>query len=508
MPRLVLMAFVPGFEFDIFISYSHFDNAPVESVRWVEKFHDRLKIQLHRMDGTEDIKIWRDDELDGNQKFHQVLHSRLEKSAILLCLNSPGYLKSEYCSKEREWFEGAHRNLLRIGECSRIFNVMLFDIPVARWPDAFRGELGFQFFHVDRPENEGFPLQVRGKVFSDRLHSVSVALLKTLLAMRQGSVKPPGYETSSASEPGTAERRPRLFFGKVSHSLKTRKNQVIAELKRDGFEVLSEIPPPYENPEHDAVVEQRIKQADLAIHLLDEFAGDQIPGEMKGYIERQVEIGRNARVPQLIWAPKDPSLGEIGVEEPEELAYRSFLGELAGGSRNAADYDFVVGAPSEIAHEIRDRLERRKAPPQIAAARPTVLLDFHATDASHSYDVYQYLEENGILPKLNRADDDRWFKRLDEQLAQVNALIVFFGEAERDWVLNRVIVAARIAASGRYPVKAYGIYLAPPRKPKADLPDDWRPLVVYPMDNTDGFDPGSLTPLLSRLNAGENFHNA
>jgi hypothetical protein len=58
------------------------DNLPVEDARWGEKFHDRLQVDLCAKEGTYDIRIWRDHELDGNQKFDHTLQAKLEKSAI------------------------------------------------------------------------------------------------------------------------------------------------------------------------------------------------------------------------------------------------------------------------------------------------------------------------------------------------------------------------------------------------------------------------------------------
>jgi hypothetical protein len=493
------MAFVPGFEFDIFVSYSHVDNLPVEGLRWVEKFHDRLQVELCRREGTYDIRIWRDGELDGNQKFDRTLQTKLEKSAVLLCLHSPGYQKSDYCTRERDWFEGAHRKQLLVGDRSRIFNVLLFDMPHSRWPDAFQGDSGFPFFQVDRPENEGFPLEIRGDIFGERLHRLTGALLTTLHALRDAKVPPPVAGPATAPEP--KEQRGRLFFAKVSDSLAARKKRVMSELAGEGFEVLEAAPPPFENPAHDETVEQRIKQTDLAIHLLDGFPGGQIPGEPKGYIQRQAEIGRSARTPQLIWIPKDLALDDQPDEdEPEERAYRSFVRELESGSRSA-EYDFIRGSPSEITHEILNRLARPKTPPPAVSSQKSVLLDFHPKDEPYFYNVYQYLDEHGIQAKLNRAVDDSRgsVSRFEEQLEQVNALIVFFGNVARDWVLERVIAAARTTALRRYPVKAFGIYVAPPRKAEGGMPDDWRPLTVHPMDNTGGFDPASLAPLLAEL---------
>src|SRR4029079_16376093 len=58
----VLMASVPRYDNDIFISYSHTDNVPLiaDSMGWVDFFEDvlrkRIRVRL-RMQETEDVKI-------------------------------------------------------------------------------------------------------------------------------------------------------------------------------------------------------------------------------------------------------------------------------------------------------------------------------------------------------------------------------------------------------------------------------------------------------------------
>ena len=44
----MMAAFVPGYEYDIFISYAHVDNLTVrpEEPGWVEQFHKHLEVQL------------------------------------------------------------------------------------------------------------------------------------------------------------------------------------------------------------------------------------------------------------------------------------------------------------------------------------------------------------------------------------------------------------------------------------------------------------------------------
>src|SRR5690348_5692923 len=94
------MAYLPGFEHDIFISYVHDNNQD----GWVTRLHDDLQKEL---DGSvKGVKIWRDCELNSNTRFDDKIRKTIEGSAIFLPITSKRDLMSEYCRQELEWFHG------------------------------------------------------------------------------------------------------------------------------------------------------------------------------------------------------------------------------------------------------------------------------------------------------------------------------------------------------------------------------------------------------------------
>ena len=95
-------AFIPGFEYDIFISYAHVDNLAVEGeMKWVEQFHKQLEIALAKRIGRVGlVKIWRDKRLEGDQLFDETIQKNIDNSALFLALTSNGYLASDYCKDE------------------------------------------------------------------------------------------------------------------------------------------------------------------------------------------------------------------------------------------------------------------------------------------------------------------------------------------------------------------------------------------------------------------------
>src|SRR5690349_19843428 len=102
------MAYIEGYTYDIFISYAHLDNQKIfhEAQGWIEEFYTQLNMLMTRRIGKANtIKFWWDNKkLDGSMVFDDFIDESIQQSAIMICLVSPAYLQSEYCSKELKSF--------------------------------------------------------------------------------------------------------------------------------------------------------------------------------------------------------------------------------------------------------------------------------------------------------------------------------------------------------------------------------------------------------------------
>src|SRR4051812_20503115 len=102
------MTYLPNYNYDIFISYSHVDNATIlgQHDGWIENFYKNLSLMLAKRLGRIDaVKIWWDNKkLDGSKLFDESIETGIRQSAIMLSLISPGYLASDYCRKELALF--------------------------------------------------------------------------------------------------------------------------------------------------------------------------------------------------------------------------------------------------------------------------------------------------------------------------------------------------------------------------------------------------------------------
>jgi hypothetical protein len=154
------MAQLPGYDHDIFISYAHHDNYGFGGrPGWVDVFEDWLFNWLHKRRGLADLRILRDKKrMHGNTVFDDANQNALDSSALFLALTSRNYLQSDYCRKElRRYhqYHGRQSGGLRAGDSSRLFNILLHNIPHPKWPEEFQGTSGFPMNDADSAETLG-----------------------------------------------------------------------------------------------------------------------------------------------------------------------------------------------------------------------------------------------------------------------------------------------------------------------------------------------------------------
>ncbi len=114
------MAYVPDCNHDVFVSYAHLDNQGESA--WVSTLVQRLQIETQQRLGSKELRIWQDDELNGNHPLTPAVMQAIQGAATLLIVMSPGYLESEWCAKERNAFLTFAQDCVSTG---RVFMVQL-----------------------------------------------------------------------------------------------------------------------------------------------------------------------------------------------------------------------------------------------------------------------------------------------------------------------------------------------------------------------------------------------
>jgi hypothetical protein len=196
------MAFVPGYEHDIFVSYARTDDfSIVEGPGWVSNFVKHLQDFLAmRLGRAETYSIWMDQHIIGNEPFSGALLHHINQSAALIIILSPDYLASEWCSQETNAFLEAIRNRPHAGR--RVFVIENWPTKRDDWPVELRSLIGYKFWgesHDNRPRPLGYPSPyLSDKAYFERLSDLVFDLVGLMKALRESQPEPDQY----VPEPG------------------------------------------------------------------------------------------------------------------------------------------------------------------------------------------------------------------------------------------------------------------------------------------------------------------
>jgi TIR domain len=105
--RLAPMAYVPGFEYDLFISYAS-DDYDGRLAQFVQELQIYLRRTLGK-DFSEHSIFFDRQELNLTPvQWKRKLQDSAKSAAVLIPILSPSYATSDYCAKEWEWFCDEH----------------------------------------------------------------------------------------------------------------------------------------------------------------------------------------------------------------------------------------------------------------------------------------------------------------------------------------------------------------------------------------------------------------
>lgn len=483
------MAFTTGFAYDIFISYAHVDNIafPGQADGWIKQFYDNLNLMMAKRAGRVGmVNFWWDTKkLDGSVLFDPSIEEGIKKSAIMICLNSPGYIASDYCKQELDTFyKKAQVDSigLNVGNRSRILNVLLNNIPFDQWPAELSGTSGFPFHDAAEKEDFGDTVEAMTPQFKNQMQNIRDAVWSLLNDLQKAE----NASATTTAIPGVDDDTFTIYLGEVADTLRTPRKRVITELQKKGFTVLEGVPPPDEAPEHELATNAALKKADLSIHLLDQLEGREIVGDPGiWYPQKQVELALASGKPQMIWMPAETDITAV-----EEEKYKQFLQGIETGKAGARTFEFIRGSKSTLAQDIIDfaqQIQARQKQKTVEAGKVSVLLDTHFMDQLYALDLSKVLLENQVQPFINPQEDDprKNINLMGDRLAQVKKLIFLYGGVSKDWVLERMSAALQLIITNNYPIEDFYVYMAPPHKETGDIGLNQRFLKVNVINSSD-----------------------
>jgi hypothetical protein len=489
------MAYLPGFDYDIFISYSHVDDQD----NWVELFQQQLEIELSRLVGRMGIvKVWRDRRrLQGNQIFDQTIQEAIKTSALFLALTSKGYLESGYCHQELRWFREkaeAEEWKTSIGDRMRLFNILLTNLHRSRWLKDHEGTSGHPFHDAVSDDQIGYPSPPQEKLFRSQMRQLCESISSTLEVFKKLIT---ARSNTPVSEPGHADSELTVFLADTSDTLETLRTRIENDLQSLNIKIIDQIPPPYESKQHEERVMAEMKRAQISVHLLNQWRGKKISDEPgKSYSQMQAELGLQHATAQMIWVPQ--TLDSQAIQTIEDTAQRELLTRLENGDRDRSRLRFVREPETQIKHLILDWLDEIRQQSSSVDKHSSALLATDPKDQLHAFELGHILLEHHVETHLTpeMPNPELKMKLWEELVKQVNKLIVVFGKSDEIWVRKRLEDAVQIAINNNSPLKTLAVCFAPPRRKEDGVRFNWRFLQVHHFNLEEARDPRTLSVLL------------
>jgi hypothetical protein len=245
------MTYVPGYEFDVFVSYAWVDNEAFEPADhgWVDAlYHNLYKTLAQKIGRKEAFAIWRDTQnLRGNQEISRHIPDQVRNSAVFLAILSPGYVSSKYCLQELQTFVNNVKSVenVKTGAAQRLFVVHKDPIDEFRlkMPDEFRDLRKYKFWKPDlnqKPRTLGWPLP-RSDVADDlQLYYLNIRDLADEIVLKLDELKE-AADCASPRPPAEARQKKHtqlVLLAEVTDDLDPRRDDMRRYLDQAGIGTL------------------------------------------------------------------------------------------------------------------------------------------------------------------------------------------------------------------------------------------------------------------------------
>lgn len=487
------MAYLPGFDNDVFISYTHKDNhgpGALPDAGWVTRFHLDLQQRLTEFLGV-DACIWRDKKLRGSDDYSEEIFAQLKGSTVFIPILSPGYLRSTWCQNELDEFQkvALRSGGFEIAKVLRAVKVVKTPLDQRQHRDILSRCLGYEFF-VQHPDSSHFEvLDPDEKDHKQRLSRLAQDIAHILRTIESA----PAAKTSKAT----------VYLAESSSDLKDERQRVLDELVAQGYRVLPEAPLPEHVTDIRPEVEAALQQSALAIHLTGPRYGKRPEGTDESIVALQYELARRGGLQRVVWVATKP--------EETEAPQSTFLEALRAGLDHGVDLlehktiedlkDVILARlaprpPESITLTEGDDLCRiylicdQEDNPLDSPTRPALALRDYLFDAGFEVK----LPVAGKTAAKSRQKDNR------RKLEECDAVVLYWGLAPQTWIEEQLSGLKKALGWRRArPFSAKAIYVT---TPEADEKRIYRTREARVIAQFDRFAPEPIAPFLEDLGRG------
>jgi hypothetical protein len=464
------MTYVLGYDFDIFVSYAHVDNEPIESAEhgWVDALTRILTIDLGMKVGrSELLSVWRDEQnLRGNHEVRGHIPEQVKRSALFLAILSPGYVSSRFCLLELKTFLDG----LGGTGAERLFVVYKEPLDEQRhkMPEAFRDPRKYQFWVPDRhqkPRVLGWPLPRHDvpedrQLFYPKIGDLSSDIVSKLEELRTSSSRPNGGISEAArgsSAPTIVAQllKPAatIVVAEVTDDLDARRDEVRRYLLQENIEVLPAGSYRLARADFEAAATADLRKSAAFVQLLGEFAGKCPPDVPDGYGWLQFELAKSAKLPILQW--RSPELDVSAVASPQQ--------------QRLLQAETVQSIPFEdFKRTIVQTISRKEEPRK---PRPSFLfINADRVDMEYAQAILEGVGDNfdWAMPLWDpEAKADQIQEYVETNLIDCDGLVIVYGKSRPDWVTKQLQLYRKLAPRRAKEPSVLALVKAPPESKPA-----------------------------------------
>jgi hypothetical protein len=459
---------------DVFVSYACAENSIPngETKGWVNVFVETLKNELARTVVGRKVRerVWWDESnLDRAAPLHKQILNTLPSVRLMVVLLSPDYLKSQWCTEERETFLNAIRNRLLSDE--RVFLVDLGQVKVEQRPEPFRELLGFPFHGPDGGKL-GHPVP-NSKWESHQSFFKEVEKLAPKIAERLEKL---GVQSSAEHlRPVPRETVATVYLAQTTDDLDEQREEVASDLMQHDFRVV-----PDDSLATDIVIcrqqiHQWLTESGVFVQLLGHLPGKRFKDsdETLVTLQHRCATNRSPQQPILQWRTK--------VANVDAVNHSGLKALLAN-----PDVRLEEKVPLEaFKAEVREKAtpsKPKQAIPHVTlpggVLPPAVFVQSDSADITVAEQLSELLRQELLLrswwPKSSDDPEEQadYREMQQEWLEDCDAVVLLHGQAKPIKIEQQIQKLWKVQQKRSKPLRLKALYISPPQgKPRPCLAD-------------------------------------
>jgi hypothetical protein len=473
-----MASIIPGFEYDIFVSYRHNDNA---YDGWVSEFVEKLRKELVATVKDKLTVFFDENPSDGLLESHQVDQSISSKinAVIFIPIISQTYCDTKSFAWNNEFLLfskaasqdrfGREVKLLNGNVASRILPIRIHELETddtRLLEEVLQGVLrSIDFiYHAQgvnrplRPKDDDRLDNLNNTVYRNQINKVANAIKEIISGVKmleskgqsadrpqdnasatQSNVQamPRWYNTTVPSDIRVAVmeiQQPTVFLAWTSNDLKSKREEMALVLSRAGFLVVPNSDCPSSDEEFKVSVQKNLESATCSLHILSgEFGRRFEEDDSVSFPIYQFELAKkksaepNSKFSTFIWHLED-------ADKPAKQQQQEFINNI----RNyiTANMTFTNAfSPMQLVEDMRSLLVQEKQK-DLDTKDTDIFFIFNKQDAKDAYPLTELISKEYALEIMNiLPGGEQQYRELSAQQIPKSKLAVIYFRYGADWAL-------------------------------------------------------------------------